>query len=353
MRGLAALAVAAGHLRSTYFSESTPAPDSDRMVRFFFWMTGLQGLAVKVFFVLSGFWAGGAVVSVIRKGGWSWGRYLVQRLSRLYTVLIPALLLTLLLDDWGKHFGDPRFYRGAKLGWDCFLGNLLFLQQFIPPVYGSNNPLWSLSCEFWYYLLFPALLLVFRKETAAWKKASAVLGVAAAIGFLPGKFTGGGFIWLAGAAAWVIPAHGRWGRIAVSPFFFAGSALLFTAGLSFAGPMAARGVWGSAATDILLAAGCAGMLPWLMAADWKGGWYSWFATRLSDVSYSLYLVHFPLLGFLIFGFGRREPLTPAWGLMPKFAALFAALLLFSWVFWYFFERRTAEVRRWFGRWWIQ
>ena len=40
-----------------------------------------------------------------------------------------------------------------------FFGNLFFLQSVVSPVFGSNGPLWSLSYEFWYYILFPALML--------------------------------------------------------------------------------------------------------------------------------------------------------------------------------------------------
>ena len=46
----------------------------------------------------------------------------------------------------------------------CFSGNFFFLQSIVSPVFGSNGPLWSLSYEFWYYIIFPALILA----TAAW-----------------------------------------------------------------------------------------------------------------------------------------------------------------------------------------
>src|ERR1035441_502485 len=41
----------------------------------------------------------------------------------------------------------------------AFFGNLFFLQSVVSPVFGSNGPLWSLSYEFWYYILFPVLMI--------------------------------------------------------------------------------------------------------------------------------------------------------------------------------------------------
>ena len=52
---------------------------------------------VDVFFVLSGFLVGGAVM---RAGpAFDWRTYAIARLSRLWVVLVPALLLTAALDQ--------------------------------------------------------------------------------------------------------------------------------------------------------------------------------------------------------------------------------------------------------------
>jgi peptidoglycan/LPS O-acetylase OafA/YrhL len=56
---------------------------------------------VIVFFVLSGFLVGGSVIKAHRQGQWRWTGYLSRRLSRLWIVIVPALLLTLFWDSIG------------------------------------------------------------------------------------------------------------------------------------------------------------------------------------------------------------------------------------------------------------
>lgn len=48
--------------------------------------------AVMVFFVLSGFFIGTSVLESFRERRWSWRAYLINRLTRLQLVLVPASL---------------------------------------------------------------------------------------------------------------------------------------------------------------------------------------------------------------------------------------------------------------------
>jgi peptidoglycan/LPS O-acetylase OafA/YrhL len=351
LRGLAALAVMVGHLRALYFNGWNLTPTADGLVRFFYWMTHLENIGVKVFFVLSGFWIGGSVVRSIRKGGWSWRRYLELRLSRLYTVLLPALLLVFLLDSWGKLHGDPLYFRGAKIGLNNFLNNLFFLQEFHGSVYGTDGPLWSLSCEFWYYLLFPAIFLGFQRKTVVWKKCLAgfvvaIIAFEAVRGSLSQKSWEGAFIWLLGMMAYCFLNDERFGKWVASPLFFTTALLLFVVGLWPTAVNVGGGKWGVLFGDMMLSVGCAGVLPYLARRDWLKEWYVKTTTYLSEISYTLYLVHFPLLVFILFGFGKRGIAVPSLETLPIFAALFIAVLIFSRFFWYLFERRTSDVRHW-------
>lgn len=109
---------------------------------------------VMVFFVLSGYLIA-FTVSQKNKGS---RQYLVDRFSRLYSVVLPALVFTFLIDFIGKHL-NPQYYL-SQIAPDHqflrFLLNASFLQQ----IWGlctkpsSNGPFWSISYEFWYYILF-------------------------------------------------------------------------------------------------------------------------------------------------------------------------------------------------------
>ena len=95
-RGIAALTVCMGHVRSALFMDYVDLPDAGLATSLFYAWTGLGREAVMVFFVLSGFLVGGAVM---RAGpAFDWRTYAIARLSRLWVVLVPALLLTAALD---------------------------------------------------------------------------------------------------------------------------------------------------------------------------------------------------------------------------------------------------------------
>jgi len=81
-----------------------PFPDvSNKSVaaRVFYAATGIGHLAVMVFFVLSGYLVGGRLLARYCSGNASIPRYLLDRFTRLYIVLIPALLITALFDRIG------------------------------------------------------------------------------------------------------------------------------------------------------------------------------------------------------------------------------------------------------------
>ena len=69
--------------------------------RLFYFATGLGHQAVVVFFVLSGYLVGGSVLTAYQSGRWSWAAYALRRLTRLWVVLLPALIITLAVDGLG------------------------------------------------------------------------------------------------------------------------------------------------------------------------------------------------------------------------------------------------------------
>ena len=56
----------------------------------FYFVSNYGHTAVIVFFLLSGYFVGGSVLRQVEAGTWSWQRYLTERMSRLWIVLIPA-----------------------------------------------------------------------------------------------------------------------------------------------------------------------------------------------------------------------------------------------------------------------
>ncbi|NML60928.1 acyltransferase [Massilia sp. RP-1-19] len=115
---------------------------------------GLGGDAVTTFFVLSGFVI--AYVSQVRD--LTLTSYLTSRAARLYSVVVPALLLTAVLDVSGAMI-NPAPYEGLLNDpvWRI-AANLLFVNELwfgtTRPL--SNIPFWSLGYEAWYYVIFAA-----------------------------------------------------------------------------------------------------------------------------------------------------------------------------------------------------
>ena len=174
IRGAAALVVLIGHTRSLFFSSLSggvsgtsqhlqqgtgPGPVQISM----------GNEAVIVFFVLSGYLVGGSAIRDLKNGTWSWKKYLLLRLTRLWIVLLPALLFGILVDHIGLRafHGSSSIYTGPpglciapcnvgdRLLPKVVVGNIFFLQRIFVATAGTNNALWSLANEFWYYLTFP------------------------------------------------------------------------------------------------------------------------------------------------------------------------------------------------------
>jgi peptidoglycan/LPS O-acetylase OafA/YrhL len=141
LRVTAALVVFVGHCSQYWFHDQFPL------------MARLRHGAVVVFFVLSGYVIAYSTLSKAQNVK----TYTVARLSRLYSVVVPALLLTFILQMIGTAIG-PALYTQLGRGFDAvrFILALGFLQNIwhlsaSPP---TNGPFWSLSYEFWYYVLF-------------------------------------------------------------------------------------------------------------------------------------------------------------------------------------------------------
>ena len=91
------------HLRGFVFVDFHAVDHPGLVWSGFYFVTGFGHQAVMVFFVLSGFLVGGTVVSRVDAGQWSWIDYAITRMTRLWIVLLPALLFDGVLGQSGDH----------------------------------------------------------------------------------------------------------------------------------------------------------------------------------------------------------------------------------------------------------
>ena len=121
--------------------------------------------AVIVFFVLSGY----VIAYVTDTKERTWTVYAASRISRVYSVVMPTLVLTLLLDAGGRVlYPEVYTYPFDRFGLRI-AGSALMLNEtwFVSITYLSNVPYWSIAFEFWYYVLF-AVMTFLRAGTRLW-----------------------------------------------------------------------------------------------------------------------------------------------------------------------------------------
>ncbi|MDQ8188854.1 acyltransferase family protein [Roseibacillus persicicus] len=141
LRAIAALVVFLGHFYSVVFP-----------FKYFYPFSLVNHEAVVVFFVLSGY----VIAFAVRTKKRSLVEYLSSRISRIYIVIVPVLLLTLVADSIGGllldgHRGLPSPTSSIKKVILCMFS---LQESWQSTQIFSNSPLWSISYEFQYYVIF-------------------------------------------------------------------------------------------------------------------------------------------------------------------------------------------------------
>jgi peptidoglycan/LPS O-acetylase OafA/YrhL len=115
---------------------------------------------VIVFFVLSGF----LITHSASRPGITFQQFMIARLGRLYSVLIPSLIFSIIVSFLIVYVGKVPVLAVENFDhlYQRFLLNISFLSQTgslcaTPPL---NRPFWSVSYEFMYYLVLAGTLLI-------------------------------------------------------------------------------------------------------------------------------------------------------------------------------------------------
>lgn len=347
LRGLAALQVAAAHLRAQVYPGFGTVENPSLAFQGLAFTTGFAYLAVIVFFVLSGWLVGGSLLNRIDTDR-AMMNYAIDRATRLWIVLIPTFIAMLLFGLATNALDASRLSLAPDNAYSAiaFVGNLVGLQNLLVPEFGGNFPLWSLSNETWYYVLFPLLVMLFRTRSTL-HRLLILLAVAAIVHLLNSAIMLYFSIWLLGAAfsrvriecgpflRWAlflglvaaavgIRMKGK-SDITVDSFFqylvFSIIFVLFLSSMQFKRAHARS-------TDVLHRIG----------------------RFFSEFSFTLYVLHIPLMAAFLYlaapalGNGRLDPHQPVHLLV--YLLLYVGLVVGAYLFHLPFEAKTYQVREW-------
>lgn len=153
IRFIAAFMVLLSHTRNDYFCEYGNLPiDQQGIPAFVFYLIGRLGHeAVIVFFVLSGFLVGGKTIERIRDNTINLRVYAINRFSRIY----PPLTMSIAF-----YYITCQFVPTETWSWKVAVGNFLNLQGIFCD--SLVNPFWSLSYEWWFYIVLALIGFSFK-----------------------------------------------------------------------------------------------------------------------------------------------------------------------------------------------
>lgn len=268
--------------------------------------------SVMIFFVLSGY----VITYVAHEREFKLTDFAISRIARVYSVVLPALALTVCVDLLTLHLTPPNhaeeFVSSIPVyQYASFPKYVLLDALFGNNVWGlheslfSNDVYWSMCFEVYYYCLFAAAFY-FRGAL----RIGLLIVVLACIGPWPFmRF----HLWLFGAGIYLL--HKRiFIKQAIARIIFAITVALMIYDLATDLNLRIDSYWGvdgghwrrfmgDTLTGIIIAVN-------ILAARYCGFNFgrfgSWF-TYLSSSSFSLYLMHGPLLRFFVGYFGPVDP----------------------------------------------
>lgn len=314
-RWMAALLVVLHHARHLWFMDLSNVTNKSLSIKVFYFFTGFGGEAVMVFFLLSGFLVGGGALKKMRENSFNATDYMISRISRIYTVLVPALICGGLLDWIGLRYlngteiyTNSAQYKTKSLGFviadnldiSTFMSNLFNLQGTLSHVFGSNTPLWSLSYEWWYYCLFALILTLMSRKTSELSFWISAVCIVAAVFVFPFKQTLYFSVWMLGA--WIATIESS--RFRISPVYAWAIFILLASGSRISHiyfdslqdqPI---GEFINFLQNFLVAAGFSILILSIRNIKTFVPGSNSFHMRMADFSYTIYLLHVPMLVFI-------------------------------------------------------
>jgi peptidoglycan/LPS O-acetylase OafA/YrhL len=317
-RGFAALLVAYFHCRQItwigiqQFHKTAAGFNLDTLFSYLTFPVAWGSAGVPIFFVISGYCIHrGTARKLINNPAapFNTSNFLMRRFARIYPVLLAALVLTYVLDSWSRGY-SPVSPKIGTLDLHLFIVNLLSLQGVAGKTFGSNGALWTLSLEVQFYLVYPLLIALRRRiGMTAVLVSVGIVNVASAFVFEGHEiilFASYWFSWTLGA--WIAEAKaapdavklpkGSWKLLGAAVV----AALSGCAAFQVAQYLAFQ-LWAVAFALYLYQ-----VLDKPMRNSLPARGFSW----LGEFSFSLYIVHIPILIFLESLVYRSELQTAIW-----------------------------------------
>jgi peptidoglycan/LPS O-acetylase OafA/YrhL len=319
------------HTRTAGFVEYAKLEASSHTLPVAIWtaLTRLGHESVLIFFVLSGFLVGGKAWDQARSKTFSAGKYAIDRLVRIQIPLMGAIALTVI-----AYWSVPNAHDSAQI-----LGNFFSLQGVFVPVLNGNDALWTLSYEVWFYILGGAVAYIAGRRGFSLVAALLILAGIFVFTRLNAFYL---FPWVAGAVAY------QWRPTKASVGWLSVGGLVALAGVvtfqltksTTANPQGYP--WGEPVSVILIGLGLAVMLPHLYRLPVRESWFTRSGTWLSSFSYSLYLIHLPVLSLVIV----KDSTSVTAASMTNYVVAIGCVMLAAYLYSRIFEIHGKRIKAW-------
>ena len=203
-RIIAAMSVMVGHSFSFYhvtvFKDQTYFPY-------------IQNIGVVIFFLLSGFLTAFSIAVKNKQHQYMFSQFFKHKTVRIAKEYIPGLILIAIIDAISIFVNKEGYSYYGAFNIKQFIGNALMLHNMGPNSllerwfihFGSGRPLWTLSVEWWLYMLYGAICIYLsNKNRLSLTKLVIFGGIVFMVSghLIAGRGSGLGFVFALGALSY-------------------------------------------------------------------------------------------------------------------------------------------------------